>query len=40
MRAVGRPSISNPNSTAKIKSGKTEQLIGFNKEALVELILK
>ena len=38
--AVGRPLLSDPNWVSKIKSGKMEQLIGFSKEALGELILE
>ncbi|HSD05863.1 NADH:flavin oxidoreductase [Flavobacterium sp.] len=38
--AVGRPLLSDPNWVAKIKSGKEDELIGFNKESLGELILQ
>ncbi|MEO7975890.1 NADH:flavin oxidoreductase [Flavobacterium sp.] len=38
--AVGRPLLSDPNWVAKIKAGKTEQLKGFSKEALTELVLE
>ncbi|WP_166925333.1 NADH:flavin oxidoreductase [Flavobacterium poyangense] len=38
--AVGRPLLSDPNWVAKIKAGKTEQLKGFSKEALVQLVLE
>ena len=38
--AVGRPLLSDPNWAAKIRSGKTEELIGFTKEALAELVLE
>ena len=37
--AVGRPLLSDPNWVAKIKAGKTEELKGFSKEALAELVL-
>lgn len=37
--AVGRPLLSDPNWVAKIKAGKTDQLKGFSKEALAELVL-
>ncbi|MNT64527.1 NADH:flavin oxidoreductase / NADH oxidase family protein [compost metagenome] len=37
--AVGRPLLSDPNWTAKIKSGEMDQLVGFSKEALSELIV-
>jgi hypothetical protein len=39
-QAVGRPSLSDPNWTVKIKFRKTDQLAGFTKEALAELILE
>jgi 2,4-dienoyl-CoA reductase-like NADH-dependent reductase (Old Yellow Enzyme family) len=38
--AVGRPLLSDPNWVSKIKSGKTNELKGFSKEALGELILQ
>jgi len=38
--AVGRPLLSDPNWVAKIKAGKTDQLKGFSKEALGQLILE
>lgn len=38
--AVGRPLLSDPNWVAKIKAGKTDQLKGFSKEALGELVLE
>ncbi len=37
--AVGRPLLSDPNWVAKIKAGKTQELVGFSKEALNELVL-
>jgi len=37
--AVGRPILADPNWTAKIKAGKTDELRGFSKEALAELSL-
>ncbi|MBK0368330.1 NADH:flavin oxidoreductase [Flavobacterium agrisoli] len=37
--AVGRPLLSDPNWVAKIKAGKTNELVGFSKEALGELVL-
>ena len=37
--AVGRPLLSDPNWVAKIKAGKMDQLKGFTKEALSELVL-
>ena len=37
--AVGRPILADPNWVAKIKSGKTEELREFTKEALGELSL-
>lgn len=40
LAAVGRPLLSDPNWVAKIKAGKTDQLKGFSKEALTELILE
>ncbi|MFV5697391.1 NADH:flavin oxidoreductase [Flavobacterium sp. ZT3R17] len=38
--AVGRPLLSDPNWVAKIKEGKNDQLKGFSKEALGELVLE
>lgn len=38
--AVGRPLLSDPNWVAKIKEGKTDQLKGFSKEALGQLVLE
>jgi len=38
--AVGRPLLSDPNWVAKIKAGKLDQLKGFSKEALGELVLE
>lgn len=38
--AVGRPLLSDPNWVAKIKTGKTDQLKGFSKEALGALVLE
>jgi 2,4-dienoyl-CoA reductase-like NADH-dependent reductase (Old Yellow Enzyme family) len=38
--AVGRPLLSDPNWVAKIKAGQTDQLKGFSKEALGQLILE
>lgn len=38
--AVGRPLLSDPNWVAKIKAGKTDQLKGFSKEALGQLVLE
>jgi 2,4-dienoyl-CoA reductase-like NADH-dependent reductase (Old Yellow Enzyme family) len=38
--AVGRPLLSDPNWVAKIKAGQTDQLKGFTKEALAELVLE
>lgn len=38
--AVGRPLLSDPNWVAKIKAGKTDQLKGFSKEALGDLVLE
>ncbi|PXY42686.1 12-oxophytodienoate reductase [Flavobacterium cheongpyeongense] len=38
--AVGRPLLSDPNWVTKIKAGKTDQLKGFSKEALAELVLE
>jgi len=40
LAAVGRPLLSDPNWVAKIKAGKTDQLKGFSKEALAELVLE
>jgi 2,4-dienoyl-CoA reductase-like NADH-dependent reductase (Old Yellow Enzyme family) len=37
--AVGRPLLSDSNWVTKIKSGKTDQLLGFSKEALAELVM-
>lgn len=37
--AVGRPLLSDPNWTSKIKAGKTDELVGFSKEALTQLVL-
>ena len=38
--AVGRPLLSDPNWVAKIKAGKMEELKGFSKEALGQLVLE
>ncbi|WP_291099785.1 MULTISPECIES: NADH:flavin oxidoreductase [unclassified Flavobacterium] len=38
--AVGRPLLSDPNWVSKIKEGKNDQLKGFSKEALGELVLE
>ncbi|WP_264551194.1 NADH:flavin oxidoreductase [Flavobacterium sp. N2038] len=38
--AVGRPLLSDPNWVAKIKAGQLDQLKGFSKEALGQLILE
>jgi 2,4-dienoyl-CoA reductase-like NADH-dependent reductase (Old Yellow Enzyme family) len=38
--AVGRPLLSDPNWTKKIKAGQTEALKGFSKEALGELVME
>ncbi|RYJ39123.1 MULTISPECIES: NADH:flavin oxidoreductase [Flavobacterium] len=38
--AVGRPLLSDPNWVAKIKAGKTDELKGFSKEALGQLVLE
>lgn len=38
--AVGRPLLSDPNWVTKIKNNKTDELKGFSKEALAELILE
>ncbi|MFV8375117.1 NADH:flavin oxidoreductase [Flavobacterium sp. LB1P62] len=38
--AVGRPLLSDPNWVAKIKAGENDQLKGFSKEALAELVLE
>lgn len=38
--AVGRPLLSDPNWVAKIKAGKMDELKGFNKEALGQLVLE
>lgn len=38
--AVGRPLLSDPNWGAKIKHGKTEDLKGFTKEALGQLVIE
>lgn len=38
--AVGRPLLSDPNWVAKIKAGKMDQLKGFSKEALGQLVLE
>lgn len=38
--AVGRPLLSDPNWAAKIRAGKTNELVGFSKEALAELVLE
>ena len=40
MVAVGRPLLSDPNWVAKIKAGKMDQLKGFSKEALGQLVLE
>ncbi|WP_163394279.1 NADH:flavin oxidoreductase [Flavobacterium limi] len=40
LAAVGRPLLSDPNWVAKIKAGKTDQLKGFSKEALGQLVLE
>ncbi|RZK50045.1 MAG: 12-oxophytodienoate reductase [Pedobacter sp.] len=37
--AVGRPLLSDPNWVKKIKEGRTEELKGFTKEALGELVM-
>lgn len=36
--AVGRPILADPNWVKKIKDGRTEELKGFSKEALAELL--
>ncbi|UPK67483.1 NADH:flavin oxidoreductase [Chitinophaga filiformis] len=36
--AVGRPILADPNWVKKIKEGRTEELKGFSKEALAELL--
>ena len=36
--AVGRPLIADPEWLLKIKSGKTDELLGFSKEALMTLV--
>jgi 2,4-dienoyl-CoA reductase-like NADH-dependent reductase (Old Yellow Enzyme family) len=36
--AVGRPILADPNWVKKIKEGRTEELKGFSKEALTELL--
>lgn len=38
--AVGRPLLSDPNWVAKIKAGKMDELKGFSKEALGQLVLE
>jgi 2,4-dienoyl-CoA reductase-like NADH-dependent reductase (Old Yellow Enzyme family) len=38
--AVGRPILADPNWVAKIKHGKTEELKGFTKEALAQLVIE
>jgi 2,4-dienoyl-CoA reductase-like NADH-dependent reductase (Old Yellow Enzyme family) len=38
--AVGRSLLSDPNWVSKIKAGKNDQLKGFSKEALSELVLE
>jgi 2,4-dienoyl-CoA reductase-like NADH-dependent reductase (Old Yellow Enzyme family) len=38
--AVGRPLLSDPNWVAKIKDGKTDELKGFSKEALGQLVIE
>jgi len=38
--AVGRPILADPNWTKKIKAGQTEELKGFSKEALAELVME
>jgi 2,4-dienoyl-CoA reductase-like NADH-dependent reductase (Old Yellow Enzyme family) len=38
--AVGRPLLSDPNWVAKIKAGHSDQLKGFSKEALGQLVLE
>lgn len=38
--AVGRPLLSDPNWVRKIKAGKNDQLKGFSKEALGELVME
>lgn len=38
--AVGRPLLSDPNWVAQIKAGENDQLKGFSKEALNELVLE
>ncbi|RYF67822.1 MAG: 12-oxophytodienoate reductase, partial [Cytophagaceae bacterium] len=38
--AVGRPLLSDPNWVAKIKTGRTNELKGFSKEAFADLILE
>ncbi|RZK46584.1 MAG: 12-oxophytodienoate reductase, partial [Pedobacter sp.] len=37
--AVGRPLLSDPNWVKKIKEGRTDELKGFTKEALGELVM-
>lgn len=36
--AVGRPLLADPNWVEKIKNNRTEELKGFSKEALTELV--
>ena len=36
--AVGRPLLADPNWVEKIKNNLTEELKGFSKEALMELV--
>jgi len=38
--AVGRPILADPNWVVKIKNNRTEELKGFSKEALSQLILE
>ena len=35
--AVGRPLLADPNWVRKIKDGRTQELMGFSKEALASL---
>jgi 2,4-dienoyl-CoA reductase-like NADH-dependent reductase (Old Yellow Enzyme family) len=36
--AVGRPLLADPNWVEKIKNNRTEELKGFSKDALMQLV--